>query len=199
MGKITPVEKPGTLKSNSFKEWVRINFLSPHIHDLPKDKEILDLACGWGFAFKINPNLHGIEYDPDCVRYLQAKGYKVKRGNLLDDLPYEKNSFDIVFSHDVLEHFERTETEIIFEKAKKCLKPGGLFINVVPNRLGFEFGLKINVGHKNFVRPEDIKRIAEDRGYVYKGYYHSPFPGFFDHFYKHNKRVITCELPDVQG
>lgn len=195
MEQISQVDKPATLKSRPWKEWVRIQFLSPHIWSLPKDKEILDLACGWGFAFKINPNLNAVEYDIDCVNELQRQGFKVKRGNILEELPFPENSMDVVFSHDVLEHFERAETEVIFEKVKKCLKPGGLFINVVPNKLGYEYGVRIEVGHKYFIQPKDIEQIAKSKGYIYKGYYHSPFPQLFDFFYKHNKRVITCQLP----
>ncbi|MEM7647101.1 MAG: class I SAM-dependent methyltransferase, partial [Pseudomonadota bacterium] len=136
---MTPHQKPPTLRSNPLKEWVRINFLSPHIQKVPKDKRVLDLACGWGFSFKIHPQWTGIEYDENCVQYLKKKGFDVLRGNLLDPFPFEENSFDMVFSHDVLEHFDRVEVEKIFANVKPFIKPGGLFVNVVPNRLGFDY------------------------------------------------------------
>ena len=194
---IAHVEKPDTLRSNTFKEWVRVNFLSSHIHALPKDKEVLDLACGWGFAFKINPNIVGIEYDQACVDFLCDKGFRVVRGNILQNLPFEPESFDIVFSHDVLEHFEAEESQKIFEVVFPVLKPGGKFINVVPNKLGYEYGVDIEVGHKHYVVPEDVQKWSTNAGFKYDGFYHSPFPGFFDSVYKHNKRVITCTKPKV--
>jgi len=193
------VSKPDTLKAHPFKEWVRINFLSPHIQSLPKDKKILDLACGWGFAFKINPNMHGVEYDQKCVDHLQGQGLNVTRGNILQELPFEKESYDIVFSHDVLEHFTFEESEQIFKVVRPILKPGGLFINVVPNELGYEFGIEIDVGHKHYVIPEDVKSWAAKNDYKYLGFYDSPLPKVFHHFYKHNKRVITCQKPEVQN
>ena len=186
------MEKPDTLRTSIVKEWIRINFLSPHIQRLPKDKKILDLACGWGFSLKINKRIIGIEYDENCVRYLTKKGFNVVKGNILENLPFNNESFDIVFSHDVLEHFTVDESQRIFDVVYPVLKNGGKFINVVPNKRGYEFGFKINAGHKHYVIPHDIENWATKSNFTYMGYYNSPFPACFDYIYKHNKKITTC-------
>ncbi len=185
------VIKPPTLKANSIKEWVRVHFLSPFLHDIPKNEKTLDLACGWGFSFKINPNFYGIEYDEKCFNYLKDN-YNVKRGSLLEPLPYEDNFFDNVFSHDVLEHFEPAEVEVIFKNVHRVLKKGGRFINIIPNRLGYDFGFKIDAGHKHFIVPTEIKALADKYGFNYQTAYASPLPKAFDGLFTHNKWVTTC-------
>ena len=189
------VNKPPTIRSHPFKVWVRATFLSPHLRRLPKDKQILDLACGWGFSFRINPNIVGLDYDDACVAQLIKEGRNARKGNILQPLPFPEGTFDIVFTHDVLEHFSPDDSERIFRNVLPILKPGGLFLNIIPNKLGYDFGLEIGAGHVFYVTPEYVEEVAKRTGFEYRGYYHSPFPKFFDKFYKHNKRVITCVRP----
>src|SRR2546421_10976550 len=66
-------EKPPTLKSSAFRNWIRVNLLSPHLKSIAPEEKTLDLACGWGFYFQINPNAFGIEIDGACVEYLQKE------------------------------------------------------------------------------------------------------------------------------
>jgi len=186
------VEKPDTLRSSGWKEWIRIQFLSPYLWRIPRDEKSLDLACGWGFSFKINPGFYGIEYDDACVAYLQRQNYKVQKGNLLEPLPYAEGFFDNCFSHDVLEHFEAEESDRIFANVHRVLKKGGRFINIIPNRRGYDFGLQINAGHKYFMTPEKIAEIATRTGFRFERSYASPLPAFFHPLFTHNKWVTIC-------
>ena len=186
-------QKPPTLRTNSFKEWLRINVLSPYIRDIPKNEKTLDLACGWGFSFRINPNFWGVEIDDDCVGFCQQQGYKVSQGNLLEPLPFPDGFFDNTFSQDVLEHFEFQEVDLIFKNVYKVLRPGGNFINVTPNKKGYDYGFVIDAGHKHFIVPEEIKQIAERNGFKFVSAYSAPVPAFMNSWFTHAKNVTICQ------
>jgi SAM-dependent methyltransferase len=185
-------EKPPTLKSSAFRNWVRVNLLSPYLKAIPREEKTLDLACGWGFYFQINPNAFGLEIDEACVDHLQRQGRRVKRGSLLEPFPFEEGSFDNCISHDVLEHFEGREVPLIFANAHRVLRPGGRFMNVIPNRRGYDFGVEEGVGHKHFVTPEEIARIAGETGFSFESCRASPLPAFAHRFFTHNKWVTLC-------
>jgi len=46
-------------------------------------------------------------------------------------IPYEANTFDVVFSANVMEHVQ--QPDICFKEIWRVLKPGGLFITKTPN------------------------------------------------------------------
>ena len=183
---------PPAIKPNRIKKWIRIKFLSPYLHKIPKDQKTLDLACGWGFSFNINPKFYGIELDDESLNYCQQQGFNVKKGNLLEPLPYSDNFFDNCFSHDVLEHFELHEVDLIFNNVHKILKPGGLFMNITPNRKGYDFGIVINAGHKHYIVPEEIKVIATRTGFEFVDSYTVPFPKFINDRFVHGKFLTLC-------
>lgn len=102
-----------------------------------KDKKILDVGCGLGtfmIQFKKYSNeVYGIEYDQDKV----DKAFPEVKSNIVqgeaEHLPYPESSFDIVFSHEVLEHVNNDREAV--EEAFRVLKPEGKFIVFCPNRL----------------------------------------------------------------
>lgn len=184
--------KPPTLRTSRLKEQLRI-FLSGYLRDIPRHERTLDLGCGWGFSFRINPGFYGIDIDDECVRYCRQQGYKVVKGNLLDPLPFRDGFFDNVFTHDVLEHFELEEVSVIFRNVRSVLRSGGIFMNVIPNRKGYEFGLRINAGHKHFIVPEEIEYVATREGYKFVRCYSAPVPQFLNELFTHAKYVTYCQ------
>ncbi|MBU1888392.1 MAG: class I SAM-dependent methyltransferase, partial [Candidatus Omnitrophica bacterium] len=118
--------------------------------------KVLDLGCGRGFYFKINPFACGIDFDVDCVRSLKNKGYRVIYGDIRNELPFKDNFFKYVICHDVLEHLEKREIEKVFVRVCRILEHGGIFLVLTPNRKGFEYGLRLNAGHRYFITPEEI-------------------------------------------
>jgi len=185
-------EKPATLRTNAVKEWIKLRLFTPYLHKIPKSENTLDLACGFGFSFKINSNFYGIECDKECYESLMKKGYKVAYGSILNSLPFEENFFDNVFSHDVLEHFSLENAETIFKNVYKILKPGGKFINIIPNKRGYDFGLKINAGHIHYIKPNEIQEIAQRQNFQYIGSHATPLPKLLNHLFVHNKFVTVC-------
>lgn len=79
------------------------------------NKKTLDIGCGNGDDVekleKLGADAHGIEPSIEFVNSAQKKGLKVKQG-IGEELPYENNSFDIVFSKYAIQ----TST-----KAKECM------------------------------------------------------------------------------
>lgn len=47
-------------------------------------------------------------------------------------IPYDDNTFDVVFSDNVIEHVKNPD--IIFKEIKRVLKPGGVFLAKTPNK-----------------------------------------------------------------
>lgn len=101
--------------------------------------KVLDNGCGLGmYVQHLQPcggQVFGLEYEFE--RLLQAK----EHSDLLvcaagEYLPYPTNNFDLVLSHEVLEHVsddKQAVTEVI-----RTLKPGGRLVLFVPNR-GYPF------------------------------------------------------------
>tara|TARA_A100001011_G_scaffold400415_2_gene514784 strand:+ start:584 stop:1249 length:666 start_codon:yes stop_codon:yes gene_type:complete len=100
---------------------------------LKKNSNILDVGSGRGefaegFSF-LGLNTFEIDIEENDER---NKDLPFKKCDLLkDDIPFEDNFFDIIFHKSVLEHF--TDPEMIIDKMKLKLKPGGVLIGMVPD------------------------------------------------------------------
>ena len=117
-------------------------------------KDVLDVGCGVGeYAAKfaeLGARVWGVDVDR---ANLAAARKLIKNVNLAaaENLPFPKESFDLVFLHEVLEHVEDDKKAL--KEAARVLKPGGKIIIFVPNRLypfethGFYVGKKFV--HKN--------------------------------------------------
>lgn len=187
------MEKIYTKKSSNVKEFLRIYFLSFPLWQTKRFKErVLDLGCGWGFYFKINPFAYGIDFNANCVRYLKSLGYKVIQEDIRNQLSFRGDFFKCVICHDVLEHMELKDIEKIFLRVHDILEPQGIFLILIPNRKGFEYGLKLNVGHKYFITPEEIFLITKGKFAVEK-HYSYPLPRFVGRYFAHNKEVIILK------
>ena len=101
---------------------------------------VLDNGCGVGMYVchlqqASNGQVFGLEYEYE--RLLKAREYS----NLLacaagEQLPYPEKSFDLVLSHEVLEHVADDRQAMI--EIVRSLKPGGRLVLFVPNR-GYPF------------------------------------------------------------
>lgn len=98
--------------------------------DLVKDlrgKKILDVGCGTGrhlSRFPEGNELFGVDLSESMLAEARAKN---KQGTFeaasADNLPYDDNTFDLVFSSRVIQHM-RDQQAMIDEMARVC-KPGG--------------------------------------------------------------------------
>ena len=180
-------------KSPRFKEFIRRKFLSFPLWETKADgKKVLDLGCGWGFYFKINPDAYGIDFDEHCVRYLKNQKYKAVKGDIRKRLPFKSNFFRKVIAHDVLEHFELNDVKKIFLEVSRILEKNGLFLILIPNQKGYNLGLKSNVGHKHFITFKEILNIAKKK-FILEKHFFSPLPKIIGDYFNHNKELIILK------
>lgn len=97
------------------------------------DSDVLDLGAGAGknrYHLKGRVrSIVGVDFDPRVAdNPLLDRGVVAKPG----PLPFEDNSFDVVFSIYVLEHVNNP-TELV-EEIRRVLRPAGIFLALTPNR-----------------------------------------------------------------
>lgn len=81
----------------------------------------LNFGCG----NRIAPGWDNIDFSPAVSGVRQA--------NLLAGFPYANQTFDVVYSSHVLEHFAKDQGQRILRECYRVLKPGGICRIVVPN------------------------------------------------------------------
>lgn len=184
--------KPDTLRTTSIREAIKVRVLSNHLRLFPLEEKTLDIGCGWGFSLKINPNFYCVDADKACIQYLQSIGAKAYWADVSEKLPFEDGFFDNAFTHDVLEHLDEHEMITLFHDARRIIRPGGLFMNVVPNKYGYVAGLDPTIGHKRFIQASEVEAAAKQTGFELVKTWHSPLPKIFSEFFVHNKLVTVC-------
>jgi SAM-dependent methyltransferase len=187
---VIPSREPAALR-----KWLRARLLERTLRRIPRDEQVLDLCCGYGFYFSINPRASGIDGDPRAVAAMRQKGYDVHLGNVLDTLPYADHRFRWVVAHDVLEHFAFDELERLIPEVQRVLAPGGRFLIIVPNRKGYDFGVRIGIGHKLFVTGQEVETLSRGR-FELEARYPEPLPRWLGRFFTHNKEVFLLRKPD---
>lgn len=179
--------------NKSIKEFLRLYLASLPLRDTGKFKDkVLDLGCGRGFYFKINPLAYGVDADAGCITYLKDKGYKVIQKDIRKELPFNSNFFKCVICHDVLEHMEPEDIKKVFLNVHRILETGGIFLILIPNLKGFNYGLKTNASHKYFITPKEIFSIAKG---IFSTEKHCsyPLPRFVGNRFTHNKELILLK------
>ncbi len=110
-----------------------VKYLTQRYQMKPGDK-FLELGCGRG-DFLNEFTRFGLEtYAVDNNDYFK-KNLKTSNFFNLDitksKLPFEDNSFDVVYSKSFIEHFYFPEN--IFKEVLRILKPNGKFVNLTPD------------------------------------------------------------------
>lgn len=184
---------PTATRVSKLRQLARIYLLSRPLYDTRTSGErVLDLGCGWGFYFRINPKAFGIDLDGDSTAHLRDLGYKALHGDITEALPFEDESFDWVVCHDVLEHFELPDVGSILREVHRVLDVGGRFLIIVPNRKGYDFGCATGAGHRHFITPQEITSLSQPQ-FVLRRHYPYPFPRAIGQFFIHNKEVLVLE------
>lgn len=180
---------PVMWKPNPVLKWVRIHFLEPTLWRLPMSERILDLCCGYGFYFSINSKAQGVDGDPVCVNYLRAQGFSVQQCDIRERLPFPDGHFEYVIAHDVLEHFTYEDLVAIFAEVHRVLRADGRFVVWVPNRMGYDYGIRKKVGHQLFVTRKEIDLLRGDQ-FNLSCNYAEPLPRWLGEYFKDNKEVF---------
>ncbi len=128
--------KPKIAKDNFAAKSI-LNILKKEI-DL-KDKKILDAGCGEGrfskYFIEKNANITSLDISEEYINVIKAN---IRRGKFVvgsvTDLPFPKNSFDYIFSVDVLQHVPNINKAI--KEFHRVLKINGKVIIIDKNKFG---------------------------------------------------------------
>lgn len=184
--------KPATLRTSDLRERIKARLFANHLRWFPRHERTLDIGCGWGFSLRINPDFYCVDADEACIEFLQKQGAKARWSDVSKPLPFEDGFFDNAFTHDVLEHLEEEEMLALFTDVRRILRPGGHFMNIVPNLKGYLVGVRPDVGHKRFVTAREISVAATQTGFELVSTWHTPLPARLGGWFRHNKLVTIC-------
>ena len=116
------------------RNWDDRMFREAILKQLTPEMEILDLGAGAGIVEQMNfrgkaARICGVDLDPRV-----AQNPFLDEGRVSDagEIPYPDDSFDLVFSDNVLEHL--AEPEKVFSEVARVLKRGGIFLFKTPNK-----------------------------------------------------------------
>ena len=111
----------------------------PELLQLTSDSSVLDIGCGSGgyavdLAKRIGCRVVGFELNASGVKTANALAENEKVSDLVKfeqhdaskELPYEDNSFDAIYSTDVLCHVPLRRE--VLSNTQRLLKPGGKFV-----------------------------------------------------------------------
>lgn len=136
---------------------------------------MLDLGCGHGFLAMIMSRMgwkvYGIDnHQSRVVNYIdddQRKacldadkklweyfGVTFIKQDLYDGIPFDDNTFDVIFCADVLEHLHNSPKPVL-EDAVAKLKKGGYFMIQTPNAVNIKKRAKVLYGRTNYPPLDD--------------------------------------------
>jgi GT2 family glycosyltransferase/ubiquinone/menaquinone biosynthesis C-methylase UbiE len=110
------------------------------VHDIVRQKEVLDLACGEGygssFMADVALSVVGVDISDEAIQNALTTYIKpnlsYQQGNAIA-LDFANASFDVVVSFETIEHLAE-QAEMLAE-IKRVLRPNGLLVISSPNRL----------------------------------------------------------------
>ena len=106
---------------------------------------MLDIGCNWGrwCVAAARKGYRPVGIDTSLEAILAARRVSCQLGAaasyVVADaryLPFRTNSFDMVFSYSVLQHFSKENAHMALGAAARVLKPGGICLVQMPNRYG---------------------------------------------------------------
>jgi len=104
-------------------------------HNLVKyrldQKKILDVGCGWGYhLIHFGNNSLGVDLNPKHIRFLRSIGLRGKKVNLEDDFGLNKESFNVAWCANILEHM--IAPHLLLLRLYELLKKDGIIIIYCP-------------------------------------------------------------------
>lgn len=189
------------LESCQFDDAVSLSlkYLSDH------RMKILEAGCGSGRVVKFLTDhdfcdVHGIELNLEAVNNMNSlyPELKIIQGDILK-MRYERDSFDVVLSYGVVEHFQGSVLQPL-ESIYKVLKPGGIAVITVPSLNRIRMWLARY--HLELLYPRTLVRAfrslfrSNKKGDLY--YSHPPFGDFFEYRLTPEEFENICKKADFE-
>lgn len=128
-------------------------FATYAINFFPSKGKILDVGCGQGqdsrFFAEHGYDVVGIDFSDEGIRIAKEKNassnlhFSVQ--DISEKLPFENNSFDIVYSHLAIHYFSESKTKEIFSELSRILKTNGIIAIFVNSINDPEYGTGIKI------------------------------------------------------
>ncbi len=130
------------LRESRLKKCVKI------IESLPCGK-LLDIGCATGdwASIWLEKGWHcsGIDIDREHLGIARERGIDARFCDLNHEaLPFNDQSFDLIFAGEVIEHL--VDTDRFISELYRCLRVGGRLLLTTPNLVSFENRLRIALG-----------------------------------------------------
>ncbi|MGK7887260.1 MAG: class I SAM-dependent methyltransferase [Crocosphaera sp.] len=118
----------------------RLRFLVNHAQKIitdskSKDINVLNIGVGNGslenFCQQKGWDTYSLDPSEVAIKKLAANGGKGKTG-IIEKIPYDDNTFDIVFCSEVLEHLLDEQLDIGLKEINRVLVKGGYLVGTVP-------------------------------------------------------------------
>lgn len=182
-----------------------VNLSLKHLAD--KEMSILEAGSGSGrvvkYLFDLGyKNVHGIELNPDAVRHInhQFPELKIIQGDILN-MPYPKESFDVVLSYGVVEHFPDSVVHPM-QALFNALKPGGIAVVTVPCLNGIRrtvARLRLEYLHPKTIVRFIRSRLRGEKTAKSELYYAYPPGGeFFEYRLTPEEFLCVCKEADFE-
>ncbi|KAB8036825.1 methyltransferase domain-containing protein [Silvanigrella paludirubra] len=136
---------------------------------IKKNHSVLDAGCGHGngsvFLSKFAKEVKGADFDQDLInsnseQYKSIPNLSFSRINLLDVNDF--NTFDVVVSMDVIEHFTKEQTEIVASNYAKLTSDNGFAIIGTPNIASQPFASKRRIeSHIHEFEPQEFETLLK--------------------------------------
>lgn len=155
-------------------------FAETAIEYFPKAGKVLDLGAGQGqdsrFFAEHGYGVVSTDVSEDALERNRAKlpeelaaKVTVQQVDLREQLPFDDESFDVVYAHLSLHYFDAETTERIFAEISRALKPGGVLAFFTNATTDPEYGtgtmlepdyFQIDGMHKRYFSVESARRFA---------------------------------------
>ncbi len=124
----------GALYSEYKRNWDDQLFRERILKKINPSAVVLDLGAGAGIVEAMNfkglaARVCGVDLDPRV-----ATNSMLDEGRVSDagEIPYDDETFDLVFSDNVVEHL--SDPVAVFSEVRRVLRPGGAFLFKTPNK-----------------------------------------------------------------
>jgi len=144
--------------------------------DLHSGQSILEIGFGSGqfipklFAREPNLTLTGLDYSPEMVVLAEAANNNLVQSGRLkfqegssNHLPFEGDSFDIVYSNMVIFFWDKPEEHL--REARRVLKPGGKLYSGFRTKKSMQAFPFVRFGFTLY-EPEEWQTILEKNGFL---------------------------------
>ena len=164
----TYYERAGTNEFHNKRYLEIVSWMNSYIDDGLKLNRIIDIGCGQGWAMDIVRNLYphstieGLEPSNYNVKVAREKDFQVYEGKL-EDTNLMPNSYDLVFSNNVIQHVNNARDFLL--QLKGLVTEDGVIVITCPN--GAKPNIEILWGDQNFsFLPMNLLNLAKDIGFA---------------------------------